>query len=144
MYEQKYSYEISRIQLRSYSTQGEYKAENSYIKTGKRSNFILPMSVPPPRLQSSVPEERTLFCYFFLREKEKSGMCIQCSSFSESCSRDQYLSCLTWGADIELAYFGCLVAADSKGEWGQLTSVKPESLQCHRSTPEGEREIMSS
>lgn len=103
IYEPKYSYEISRIQLRSYSTQGEYKTEKSYIKTGEKSNFTLPMSVPPPGPQSSVPEDSILFCYFFLGEKEKSGMCIQCSSFSESCPRDQYLSCLTWGADMELA-----------------------------------------
>lgn len=88
-------YENSRIQLISY----KHKAENSYIKMGKKSNSTLLTPAPPPCQHSLVPGENALAHNFSLEGKEKSGVCIQNSGFLEGCLGDWFLYKFIWNTN---------------------------------------------
>ena len=77
------------------------------------------MSTSSASQHSTVPEESMPSRDFLLRGEKKNGMYIQCSGFSESCLIDWYLSCLTWGADTDLAHFEWLrtLATENEREW---------------------------
>lgn len=62
----------------------------------------------------------------------KSGTCVQHSPFSGGCPRDWFLSHLTQSAYRELAYLGCLGAAENNRELRLV--VAPECLPYHRQT----------
>lgn len=56
--------------------------------------------------------------FSFTRETKEAY--IQSSYFWEGYPKDWYLNYLTWDADREMTYFGCLVATENKGGWGGL------------------------
>ena len=92
-------YENSRIQLRSCSVPSENKSENSRIETGKNSNFTLPTLDASPSQHSSMPGDNVPAQDYYLMGKAKSGACLKCSGFLESCLRNWFLSHLTWKTD---------------------------------------------
>lgn len=110
IYKPKHLHEIFRIHLRSCSTLGEQKAENSCSETDK-SNFILPMSIPPSRQHSSMTGENVLAHHFYLGGKEKSGACVPMFQLFRVLPKGLISVLLTDGTDRKPTYFGCLVPA---------------------------------
>lgn len=106
-------YEISRIKLRSCSTPGKHKAENSCIEMSKMSNFTLSVLAYSPGWHSSALGGKYSGRKFPLGGKENTGSCSKHSSFSEGSQRAGF--CVSsLGTLTELAQFGCLEATENK------------------------------
>lgn len=86
MYEPKYLYEISRIQLRDCSTSDKHKSKNNLIERGGRSSFTLPMSDLPEVITGQHCERSPKPEIFPLGEREAEA-CIQHLQVFEALSK---------------------------------------------------------
>lgn len=114
LFEPKYFSKNSRDQLRICNTLDCTKNQKNHFETGKESSFTLPMSVPPPSMQSSVPREIHLARDFSLGEKSELGMHLISPAFWDAAQEIYF--CMTSHTDCcgGNQQLECLKAAENK------------------------------
>ena len=109
--------ESSRMQLQSCSTPGKHKAENSYIKICRKSNFPLPMSAPPPSLHGSAPKREPPGLQILPRGERGVKHAFKILDL-EGCPPKGTGFCLvSLRVPMELAQFGYLWTTENRENW---------------------------